>query len=150
MTDRLEVAEYAELHAHTAFSFLDGASQPEEMAAEAARLGLSALAVTDHDGLYGVVRFAGAARAVGLPTVFGAELHLGISERGGIGEDGRIGGSGRQVLDRPTGVPDPRSAHLLVLARGPRGLRAAESRDRAGTPGDGREGFRPLHARGAG
>lgn len=67
---------YAELHAHTAYSFLDGASQPEELAAEAARLGLSALAVTDHDGLYGVVRFAQAARAVGLPTVFGAELHL--------------------------------------------------------------------------
>src|SRR5674536_261317 len=46
---------YAELHAHSAFSFLDGASQPEELAVEAARLGLSALALTDHDGLYGVV-----------------------------------------------------------------------------------------------
>ena len=67
---------YAELHAHSAFSFLDGASQPEELAAEASRLGLRALALTDHDGLYGVVRFAQAAKAVGLPTVFGAELHL--------------------------------------------------------------------------
>ena len=49
---------YAELHAHSAFSFLDGASQPEHLVGEAAELGLEALALTDHDGLYGVVRFA--------------------------------------------------------------------------------------------
>ncbi|MHA7132788.1 error-prone DNA polymerase [Oerskovia turbata] len=104
---------YAELHAHSAFSFLDGASHPEELAAEAARLGLSALAVTDHDGLYGVVRFATAARAVSLPTVFGAELHLPVAPAPGA----------PPVLDPPTGVPDPRSSHLLVLARGPGGYR---------------------------
>ncbi|MGH9267512.1 MAG: PHP domain-containing protein, partial [Acidimicrobiales bacterium] len=46
---------YAELHCHSNFSFLDGASHPEELAEEAARLGLSALALTDHDGFYGVV-----------------------------------------------------------------------------------------------
>ena len=67
---------YAELHCHSNFSFLDGASHPEELATEAARLGLEALALTDHDGFYGVVRFAEAARAVGLPTVFGAEITL--------------------------------------------------------------------------
>ena len=67
---------YAELHCHSNFSFLDGASHPEQLAEEAARLGLEALALTDHDGLYGVVRFAEAARAVGLPTVFGAEITL--------------------------------------------------------------------------
>ena len=49
---------YAELHCHSTFSFLDGASHPEELAEEAARLGLEALAITDHDGFYGVVRFA--------------------------------------------------------------------------------------------
>src|ERR1700759_2393281 len=43
---------YAELHCHTNFSFLDGASHPEELAEEAARLGLEALAVTDNDGFY--------------------------------------------------------------------------------------------------
>ncbi|WP_082813043.1 DNA polymerase III subunit alpha [Cellulomonas timonensis] len=111
---------YAELHAHSAFSFLDGASQPEELAAEAVRLGLDALALTDHDGLYGVVRFAQAARAVGLPTVFGSELHLPVSG-GGWGAQ-RV--SGPDVLDAPTGVPDPRATHLLVLARGPDGYRA--------------------------
>src|SRR4029453_13887748 len=69
---------YAELHCHSNFSFLDGASHPEELVEEAVRVGLDALALTDHDGLYGVVRFSEAARAVGLPTVFGAEVTLGI------------------------------------------------------------------------
>ena len=67
---------YAELHCHSNFSFLDGASHPEELATEAARLGLDALALTDHDGFYGIVRFAEAARAVGMPTVFGTEITL--------------------------------------------------------------------------
>jgi error-prone DNA polymerase len=49
---------YAELHCHSNFSFLDGASHPEELVTEAARLGLEALALTDHNGFYGVVRFA--------------------------------------------------------------------------------------------
>ncbi len=52
---------YAELHAHSSFSFLDGASSPEELLEEAERLGLHALAITDHDGFYGIVRFAEAA-----------------------------------------------------------------------------------------
>src|SRR3984893_12400407 len=59
---------YAELHCHSNFSFLDGASHPEELVEEAARLGLEAQAITDHDGFYGVVRFSEAARSVGLPT----------------------------------------------------------------------------------
>jgi error-prone DNA polymerase len=72
------VTPYAELHCHSNFSFLDGASHPEELAEEAARLGLGALALTDRDGMYGVVRFAQAAAALGLPTVFGVELTLGL------------------------------------------------------------------------
>ncbi|GAA2517407.1 error-prone DNA polymerase [Pilimelia columellifera] len=97
-----EAARYAELHCHSNFSFLDGASHPEELAAEADRLGLTALALTDHDGFYGVVRFAEAARALGLPTVFGAELSLGLT--------------GPQ-----NGQADPEGEHLLLLARGPAG-----------------------------
>ncbi len=69
---------FAELHAHSSFSFLDGASSPEELAEEAARLGLEALAITDHDGVYGVVRFAEAAESYGLATMFGAELSLDL------------------------------------------------------------------------
>ena len=71
---------YAELHCHSSFCFLDGASSPEALAEEAARLGLEALAITDHHGFYGVVRFAEAARELGLPTVFGAELTLNAAE----------------------------------------------------------------------
>ncbi|HSK95274.1 MAG TPA: error-prone DNA polymerase, partial [Euzebyales bacterium] len=113
---------YAELHCHSNFSFLDGASHPEELAEEAARLELEALALTDHDGLYGVVRFAEAAAALGLPTVFGAELSL---------EQQRPG----------NGVADPEGRHLVVIARDPTGYAAlsralslAQLRGRKGQP----------------
>ena len=96
------IRPYAELHCHSNFSFLDGASHPEELVEEAVRLGLEALAITDHNGFYGVVRFAEAARAVGLPTVFGAELTLGAQST-------------------RTGPPDPDGRHLVVLARDPAG-----------------------------
>ena len=99
---RAERVPYAELHCHSAFSFLDGASQPEALAEEAARLGLEALAITDHHGFYGVVRFAQAARALGLPTVFGAELTLNATET-------------------RSGPADPAGRHLVVLARDPVG-----------------------------
>jgi error-prone DNA polymerase len=96
---------YGELHAHSGFSFLDGASDPEELAAEGARLGLSGLALTDHHGLYGVVRFAEAARAFGLATIFGCEVTLDAS-------DDRVG------------VHDPSGEHLVVHARSPDGYRS--------------------------
>ncbi|MFN0089123.1 MAG: error-prone DNA polymerase [Acidimicrobiales bacterium] len=99
---RAAPAAYAELHCHSNFSFLDGASHPEELVEEAVRLGLSALALTDHNGFYGVVRFAEAAKAHGLATVFGAELTLGAAAGG-----------------EP--APDPGGEHLVVLARNPRG-----------------------------
>ncbi len=90
---------YAELHCHSNFSFLDGASHPEELVEEAARLGLHALALTDHDGFYGSVRFAEAARPLNLPTIFGAEMTLGAREP-------------------PNGMADPPGEHVLVLAQG--------------------------------
>jgi error-prone DNA polymerase len=93
---------YAELHCHSNFSFLDGASHPEELAEEAVHLGLEALALTDHDGFYGVVRFAEAAAALGLPTVFGTELSLGLTKP-------------------QNGEADPEGSHVLVLARNPAG-----------------------------
>src|SRR3954447_19925293 len=58
-----EAVPYAELHAHSNFSFLDGSSSPEELLEEATRLNLHALALTDHDGMYGVVHLAEAAEA---------------------------------------------------------------------------------------
>jgi error-prone DNA polymerase len=97
---------YAELHAHSAYSFLDGASTPEELVEEAARLDLRAIALTDHNGLYGAVRFAEAAVELDISTVFGAELSLWSEGVGSRTDD-----------------PDPAGPHLLVLARGPEGYR---------------------------
>lgn len=100
---RPEVVEpYAELHAHSSFSFLDGATGPAELAVEAERLGVHALALTDHDGLYGAVRFAEAAESLALRTIFGAELSVGLDES-------------------RTGPADPSGNHLLLLAAGPEG-----------------------------
>ncbi|MFM2073055.1 MAG: error-prone polymerase [Actinomycetota bacterium] len=145
---------YAELHCHSNFSFLDGASHPEQLAEEAARLGLEALAVTDHDGLYGVVRFAEAARAVGLPTVFGAEITLSST-------DGRVARSEaatqqqlRVSTDGERHVPDPHGHHLLVLADGPDGYsrlsRALSLGHLAGEKGSPQFTLADLAATGAG
>jgi error-prone DNA polymerase len=101
---------WAELHCHSSYSFLDGASSPTELVAEAVARGLTALAITDHDGMYGVPQFAQAAgrlpQASGtrIDTVFGAELSLDLP-----------GGQ--------SGIPDPVGRHLLVLARDPEGYR---------------------------
>jgi len=93
---------YAELHAHSSFSFLDGASSPEALVEEAERLGLQALALTDHDGFYGIARFAEAAEHTSVATVFGSELSLDLPSP-------------------QKGIPDPAGEHLVVLARGERG-----------------------------
>src|SRR3954447_14619269 len=93
---------YGELHAHSSYSFLDGASSPEELVEEAVRLGLEALTLTDHDGVYGLVRFAAASREYGLPTAFGAELSVEAQLPRTKAE--------RDVALR-VGVPDPPGQH---------------------------------------
>ena len=95
---------YVELHAHSHFSFLDGASAPERLVEEAVRLGLDGLALTDHDGFYGAPVFAEAAAELDLVTIFGAELSVGLP--------------GPQA-----GIADPEGDHLLVLAGGLSGYR---------------------------
>ena len=67
---------YVELHAHSAYSFLDGASLPEELAARAAELGYDALALTDHDGVYGSLEFAQPPSTSALRAITGAEVTL--------------------------------------------------------------------------
>ena len=67
---------YVELHAHSAYSFLDGASLPEELAVRAAELGYEALALTDHEGVYGSLEFAHAAKTFGVRPITGAEVTL--------------------------------------------------------------------------
>jgi error-prone DNA polymerase len=127
--------QWAELHCHSSYSFLDGASSPAELAAEAGRLGLAALAITDHDGMYGTPQFAQAAARLqagtpaetpagtpagiraGLRTVFGAELSLGRPAGPPPGAGARPRGTSRP------GFPDPPGEHLLVIARDPEGYR---------------------------
>ncbi|PZQ91639.1 MAG: error-prone DNA polymerase [Leifsonia xyli] len=116
---------YAELHAHSSFSFLDGASSPEELLEEADRLGISALALVDHDTFAGFVHFAEAAEASRVATVFGTELSLGLR--------------GPQ-----NGEPDPEGDHLVVLARGTEGYhRLAQSLTEANLRGG--EKGRPVY-----
>ncbi|KQQ95256.1 DNA polymerase III subunit alpha [Leifsonia sp. Leaf325] len=93
------VVPYAELHVHSTFSFLDGASPPEQLLEEAKRLGLVGIGITDHDGLYGVVRLAETAEShPEVKTIFGAELSLDLTMP-------------------QNGIADPEGSHLLVLAR---------------------------------
>ena len=104
---------YAELHAHSAYSFLDGANEPDDLASAAVELGLEALALTDHDGVPGIVKHAQAGRAHGLPTVHGTELTL-------------ADGSHLPVLAR-----SPIGYHRLVSAISQHNLDAGERREPA-------------------
>src|SRR5205809_6021149 len=67
---------YAELHCHSAYSFLDGASPPDEILAAAHSLGYPALALTDRNGIYGSLAFAHAAQPLGIQAITGAEVTL--------------------------------------------------------------------------
>ena len=64
---------YVELHCHSGFSLLDGASNPEELVRHAARIGMPAVALTDHDDLGGAVRWAEAGREHGVAALIGLE-----------------------------------------------------------------------------
>uniref|UniRef100_UPI0039890E92 error-prone DNA polymerase n=1 Tax=Conyzicola sp. TaxID=1969404 RepID=UPI0039890E92 len=130
-SDDAGLVPYAELHAHSSFSFLDGASSPESLIEEAARLGLHGLALTDHDGFYGIVRMAEAAAAQKIlggstpATIFGSELSLGLRTP-------------------QNGIADPEGSHLLVLARQREGYhRLARALTHAQLTGD--EKGRPLY-----
>ncbi|MFL6059773.1 MAG: error-prone DNA polymerase [Marmoricola sp.] len=123
------ITPYAELHAHSNFSFLDGASGPDKLVEQAVRLGLRGLALTDHDGFAGAPLFAEIAQkyaGAGAPrTVYGSELSLGLS--------------GPQ-----NGVADPEGSHLLVLADGVEGYhRLAAAITEAQLRGD--EKGRPVY-----
>ncbi len=115
---------YAELHAHTNFSFLDGASAPDELVARAVELGLTGLAATDHDGLYGSVRFSGAAEEAGLHPVMGVEIGFG---------DAAVADPDHVVVPRPSGASPAATS----------GRRAAPARGRRRSPGPPPTGARP-------
>ncbi|HKX48770.1 MAG TPA: PHP domain-containing protein, partial [Gaiellaceae bacterium] len=133
------MASYVELHCHSAYSFLDGASQPEELAARAAELGYEALALTDHDGVYGSLEFAHAAKAFGVRPITGAEITLGV----GSTEPSQSGGAGFAGA----GAGTAGGAHVTLLVESRHGygnlcrlLTAAH----AGTRRPGREDREPV------
>ena len=74
--DGVDPRPWADLHSHSHFSFLDGASTVDAMVARAVELDIDALALTDHQGLYGAVRFCTAAEAVGVRPILGVEIEL--------------------------------------------------------------------------
>ncbi len=93
---------YAELHCHSTFSLLDGASDPERLVERAVELGLPALSLTDHDDLGGAVRFATAAKAAGLAAIIGAELTTEM-----------VDGRGQMVDNRPDTAATASTIHRL-------------------------------------
>src|SRR5579872_1510476 len=117
-------ARYAELHAHSNFTLLEGGSHPEELIARACELGHAAIALTDRDGLYGAVRFAQAGRDDGVEAIVGAELtmedatHLVVlvTDKAGYGNLSRL--ISRARLDRPRGKPATTYPTLAQYARG--------------------------------
>ena len=103
---------YVELHAHSAYSFLDGASLPDELIARAAELGHSAMAITDHDSLAGAMEFAMAARRSPVRAIFGAEVTVTGPPVRGVGVDSGGGDDGSGGL-----------RHLTLLVRDGHGWR---------------------------
>jgi error-prone DNA polymerase len=108
---------YAELHAHSSYSFLDGASLPEELAIAAAEHGYEAFALTDHDGVWGSMEFAQACEPLGVRAITGAELTVvdgDLAPDFGISEENRHG-------DRPCSPTQP--FHLTLLVENATGWR---------------------------
>ena len=105
---RAPAVPYAELHCKTNFSFLEGASHPDELVQRARELGLSALAITDRHSLAGVVRAHAAAREIGLPLLIGAEVWpvdappavLLAQDRAGYGRLARLLTLGRRAAPK--------------------------------------------------
>ena len=97
---------FVHLHVHSNFSFLDGGSRIEALVAQAAELGQPALALTDHDGLYGAVRLAKACTKAGIKPIFGAEVRM---------ESLRTDDDHRDSRELPVDPP-PDPHHLVLLA----------------------------------
>ena len=116
--------DYAELHSASAFSFLDGASLPEDLVERAVALGLPAVALVDTNGVYGAPRFYKAAREAGIKALVGAEVVVeGLgpggsrrpSSRPAAEPANRRGPLGIVPRPRKTSTPDPEAAPRLTL-----------------------------------
>ncbi len=124
---------YVELRCRSAFSFLEGASNPEDLAERAAELGHRTLALADRDGLYGLPRFHAAARACGLRANVGADVGLAGGGRLLLLVESRRGWRNlsrlltRARCDSPRGAPRTRLELLEAHAGGLVGLLRADA-----------------------
>ena len=110
---------YVELHCHSGFSFLDGASHLDELVRRAIELGYPALALTDHNGLYGSMEFARGAKANGLMPITGAELTLRECFPSEVGVRSPAASS---AAPSPADLPGPHGGrHVTLLAETPAG-----------------------------
>ena len=124
---------YVELHVHSGFSFLDGASHPEELVLRARELGYPALALTDHNGLYGSMEFARVAREVNIQPITGAELSIDPVTVPGLAGLERLEGlrgpadvravspGGRPIPPDGEAVSPDVGFHVTLLAETPKG-----------------------------
>src|SRR2546427_7176511 len=147
---------FVELHAQSAFSFLEGTEQPETLVAEAARLGMPTLALVDRDGLYGAPRFYHAAVRAGLKPLVGSELTLSGGSRLPLLVEDREGYQNlcrlitRMKLGAPKGAAAatlddlaPYAAGLVCLTGSARGPLARSEERRVGK--EGRSRWAPYH-----
>src|SRR5438309_3115733 len=125
---------FIELHAQSAFSFLEGAEHPEAFAAEAARLDMPTVALVDRDGVYGAARLARAALNAGVKPIVGSEITLADGSRLPLLVEDREGYQNlcrlitRMKLGAPKGAAattlddlEPYAAGLVCLTGGARG-----------------------------
>jgi error-prone DNA polymerase len=110
---------YVELHAHSAFSFLDGASTPIELAAAAAAQGYPAFALTDHDGVWGSMEFAHASKGFGVWGITGTELTVGVGPAGPVSDTAPPQKGGGPASSPPPG----RDVHITLLVEDEVGYR---------------------------
>ena len=122
---------FVHLHLHTNFSFGDGACRIDEAVARAAELGMPALAVTDHEGLYGAVRFYQACKAAGIKPIVGVELTVEPA----VGRDGRPWQPGEAQPARPAGSPEAAPAAAMPSWPPPVGSWPPATREGAEGPG---------------
>lgn len=135
------VRPYTPLWCKSHYSFLEGASHPEELVEEARRLGLTSMALTDRDGLYGVVRAHQKAKEVGLGLIVGSEVTLSddssllllAEDRDGYGNLCQLLSKGR--LRSPKGVSCVEIEEVCAAAEGLTAI-AAGARSRLGQDRD--------------
>ncbi len=117
---------YVELHAHSAFSFLDGASTPMELAGAAAELGYPAFALTDHDGVWGSMEWVHACKGFGIRGITGAELTVGVGPAGPVAAGDppppAVAKASSGAVP-PTAPPAGRYVHLTLLVQDAAGYR---------------------------